>query len=91
MGDETVNGVFSIASFDILLEFFKAHVSPYEPTRNPLRGIVITYMTLDTNSRHVISYFHKLSKTASQVFISVDKFKCTTMLQPTEHSIWEML
>lgn len=34
-GDETVSGVFRIASFDILLGFFNAHVNPYEPTRNP--------------------------------------------------------
>lgn len=47
MGDELVKGLFSIASFDILLEFFKAQVSPYEPTRNPLRRNVIIYM-LDT-------------------------------------------
>lgn len=37
MRDEAVNGLFSIASFDIMLEFFRAQVSPYEPTRNPLK------------------------------------------------------
>ena len=41
MGDESVNGLFSTASFDILFEFFRAHVSPYEPTRNPLRSVTI--------------------------------------------------
>lgn len=37
MEDESVNGLFSIASFDILLEFLRAQVSPYEPTRNPFK------------------------------------------------------
>lgn len=39
IGDETVNGVFRIANFDILLGFFNAHVNPYEPTRNPFKEI----------------------------------------------------
>lgn len=33
-----MSGVFRIASFDILLGFFKAHVNPYEPTRNPFKA-----------------------------------------------------
>lgn len=33
-----MSGLFRIASFDILLRFFKAHVNPYEPTRNPFKG-----------------------------------------------------
>lgn len=36
-GEETVNGVFRMEIFDILLWFFKAHVNPYDPTRKPFK------------------------------------------------------
>lgn len=40
MGDEGVNGLFRITSFDNLLGFFRAQVNPYEPTRNPYKKII---------------------------------------------------
>lgn len=35
MGEDAVNGLFIIASFNILAGFFNAQVNPNEPTRNP--------------------------------------------------------
>lgn len=46
-GEETVNGLFKMASLIILFELFKAQVNPYEPTRNPYNCTIKEHILSD--------------------------------------------